>query len=1091
MKKYKICLLNIILFSGCGIESKTYESTIPFRTLESEQTGINFSNILEYKTELNIIEYLYYYNGGGVSIGDINNDGLEDIYFTANLLPDRLYLNQGNMKFKDITFDAGLNIENSWSNGANMEDVNGDGFLDIYVAKVSPISSPKTHNLLYINNGDLTFSEMSSDFGLDFSGFSTQATFFDYDRDGDLDVYLLNHSIHSIRSYGTSEKRKESDNLSGDKFYENKINEIEGKFVEVTKEANIYDSPLGYGLAITTTDINNDGWLDLYIGNDFHENDYIYINNKDKTFKESIKKSIHHSSHFTMGIDVGDLDSDGKQDIFTTDMMPYDAKIFLKSGGEDSDKISRIKKEFGFEPQFSRNHFNLNRGNGSYSEIALQTQTYATDWSWSVLLQDFDSDGLNDIFITNGIAKRPNDLDYINYLSNVDFTKYNNSKQDEIKKKLIDEMPTLKISNILFRNLGDLKFENIKNSFIGKPSLSNGAAYSDLDKDGDLDIVINNWNSESTILENLSDKKNNYISIKLKGNKSYSITRGAKVNLYSNGKEWVKENIVTRGFLSSSTHNIFFGIGKTNKLDSIVVNWPDGYMQTEKNINSNQELTIKRNDLLSLNNQVKNNSSEYFLKILPFKHQENIFYDYERERLIPESLAHEGPVGIEADFNGDGTKDLFLGGARYQSPQIYQGSKGLNFSLIDIPDFRKDSKYEDVDAATIDIDNDGDLDLYVVSGGSDLMEFDENLMDRIYLNDGKGNFSRLPISLPMTNGSSVSVSDIDNDGFDDLFLGSRSIPGSYGLSPYSFILRNNTKNSFEILIKKRFGMVTDSQWADINGDNNVDLVIVGDWMPISVYLNTGKGGFDDATVDLGLSKTNGLWNSILIDDIDNDGQLDILAGNAGSNFKWKPTIEDPVKLYLDDFDQNLQLDPIIFYNFFGNYVPFSSKDKLDKQLPYLKKKFPKYVHFSNVDNIKTLTGKSEKEIMEIKYLYELRSTLFIKDGNKFISRPLPKEAQFSSIEDFYFVNDSVPKIIYVGNYHEYVNELGMSTDNPGGILSGWNSNSKEFTNSELLPLPLSLNSRQIIRINNDNFLILTNNNYIYILSKKESISETP
>ena len=456
INKFLIFSFISIIFIGCNSEQESVPYSEIFKNLNFSKTGIDFENLLSYRTELNIIEYLYYYNGGGVAIGDINNDGLEDIYFSGNQVSDQLYLNLGNLQFKNISVESGITTNNSWSSGVTMEDINNDGYIDIYVSIVSPASPQVEKNKLYINNGDLTFSEKAKEFGLDFSGFSTQATFFDYDRDGDLDMYLLNHAIHTVRSYGTSEKRMESDSLSGDRFFENKLNESNKKFVDVTKASKIYDTPLGYGLAVTTTDINNDGLLDIYVGNDFHENDYIYINNGDKTFSESSKDKLVQMSHFTMGVDVADLNNDGFLDIFTTDMMPFDSKVLLKSGGEDPDKISRIKSEFGFQKQFSRNNFQLNRGDQTYSEIAFKTNTYASDWSWGVLLQDFNVDGKNDIFISNGIYKRPNDLDYINYLSNVDFTKYNNSKQDKIKKELISKIPTNKTSNVLFTNKGNL-----------------------------------------------------------------------------------------------------------------------------------------------------------------------------------------------------------------------------------------------------------------------------------------------------------------------------------------------------------------------------------------------------------------------------------------------------------------------------------------------------------------------------------------------------------------------------------------------------------------------------------------------------------
>ena len=1073
MRKILILFFCVSLIN-CKDSNEMPVHDILFESLDSNFSGIDFINQLTFKPYLNIIEYLYYYNGGGVAVGDINNDGLEDIFFTANQGIDRLYLNMGNLQFRDITRQAKLDLSPSWSNGVTMDDVNNDGFIDIYVSKLPMeglFKNQSTHNLLYINNGDLTFTESSNDYGLDFLGFSTQSTFFDYDKDGDLDMYLMNHATHSVRSYGTTKKRKEKDSISGDRFYENLLDEGKNEFIEVTEKSGILSSPLGYGLALTTTDINDDGWLDIYVGNDFHENDYIYINNKDKTFTESFKKYFKHSSRFTMGIDVADLNEDGKLDIFTTDMMPFDSKIALKSGGEDTDKLTKIKSDYGFEPQYSRNHFHLKKSYGDYAEVGLLTKTYATDWSWSVLLQDYDNDGINDIFISNGIAKRPNDLDYINYLSSSNYSNFVLTKQNKMKEELIDQMPELKIPNMLFKNKGNLDFGNINQSFFGDPSYSNGSAYSDLDNDGDLDLIVNNINSIASILENKTSKENKSLTIELKNNKPI---KGSRVTLFkSNDKVEVKEAITTRGFQSSSSHRLHFGLGKS-KVDSISVRWTDGKTQNLTGpFKEKIQIIYNPDQLKEKSIDVKNNFS---LSVLPYKHEEDTYLDYEREKLIPELLSSEGPAFILEDFNNDQMLDIFIGGARYRPSQILIANES-GYELADINDFRIDQKYEDVSAASFDADNDGDMDIYVVSGGNDYKENDELMMDRIYINDGNANFSRLPVSLPSTNGSIVVPHDIDNDGYDDLFVGSRSIPGGYGLSPYSFIIKNTRDGNFEPIVQSRLGMITDAKWGNIDSDPEFELIVVGDWTPIIVIDENENGKFVASKLKGG-ENYYGLWNTVELADLNNDGKSDILVGNTGKNFKWQPTMESPVYLYIDDFDDNEQSDPIIFYDFFGTYRPFNTKDNLSSQMPMIKKRFNKYKDFSKVETIENLTGKKEKNILEIKKLTELKSMLFINEGENFKPTVLPFESQWSSIQDFYWSNDT-KEIFYVGNSEEFVTELGIQSANPGGII--------EFNNKpihkEFLPLPISLNLRRVVKLNNDNILLIANDDFMYILKR--------
>ena len=1078
--KYQL-YISIIVFVliSCVDEKKedipTEKAAIYFHNVPADSSGIDFSNDLKHSDDLNIIEYLYYYNGGGVAVGDINNDGLEDMYLTGNQVSDKLYLNLGNLQFRDITKESGLNFENSWSTGVTMVDVNNDGLLDIYVCKVGNFKNLKAHNLLYINQGNTTFEESSDEYGLNFSGLSTQSAFFDYDNDGDLDMYLLNHSIHTPRSYGDIEIRKKPDSIAGDRFYENKLNEGKPKFENVTRSSSIYSSALGYGLAIAVSDINEDGFLDVYVGNDFHENDYLYINQGDKTFKESGKEYFNHTTRFTMGVDIADINNDLLPDIFSLDMMPFDAEIFLKSGGEDSDKITQIKKGFGFENQYARNTFQLNMGNGSFSDIALMTDTHATDWSWSTLIQDYDNDGLGDIFISNGIYKRPNDLDYINYISNIDYAKYDRTKQSELEKKLIEKMPTVNISNVVFRNEGDLEFERLTDNAGFSPSYSNGAAYADFDKDGDLDLIVNNINEKASLLENKSDAKN-YVSIALAGNKEHPNPHGAKTYLYAKGKRFMKELITVKGFQSASTYELHFGLGTITEIDSLEIQWLDGKTQIEKELSINKHHVVKRKMELDKTLRLKpeiDGNYEYF----PFTHMENNFLDYEREVLMPEKLSSEGPALVSADFNGDGLEDIFIGGAKYQSAALFIAQTNGSYKEDKNSVVRKDIIYEDVDATAFDMEKDGDLDLYVMSGGNDKIEGDPHLEDRIYVNDGKGNFERLKIPLIKTNGGSVSAVDFDGNGYDDLFIGNRSMPGGYGLSPFSYILKNDGTGKFGVLQQERVGMVTDSQWADINNDGLQDLVIVGDWMPITVLINQGNSKFLNKTKNLGLEHTTGMWNTIEVIDLDGDGQLDILAGNAGLNFKIKACVERPMKLYIDDFDENKQPDPIIFYDFFGSYVPFASKDKLVDQLPYLKKNFLNYADFSKVSTIEGLTGKKENEILEIRKVEELRSMIYFNVGKNFKAVPLPKEAQMSTIEDFEM--DETGNIIYIGNFLDYTTELGQSNSNSGGRLSVVTDN--KIRSLGMLPLPKALNARKIIKLSNKKFLVVSSDDVSYII----------
>lgn len=1054
-----------------------------FQELKSDATGIDFANNLEFQSDLNIVDYLYYYNGGGVAIGDLNGDGLEDIYLTGNQTADRIYKNKGNLQFEDVTAISGIDQRATWSTGVTMADVNLDGLLDIYVCKVNH-KNAQVHNLLYINKGDFRFEEVSEAMGLDFSGYSTQATFIDYDRDGDLDMYLANHSVHTVRSYGTIEKRKERVALYGDVFYENRLNEAEAKFVDVSEAVGIYGSALGYALCIVATDINNDGWMDIYVGNDFHENDYLYINNGNKTFTESIKDYTAHTSKFTMGVDALDMNNDGRIDLFTTDMLPYDPSIIMKSAGEESNQIQNIKRDFGFEDQYARNHFQLQRTKNRFDDVAVMTDTYASDWSWSVLLQDFDNNGWGDVFITNGIVKRPNDLDYINYLDEVSFDGLDEEQALALKKTLIEKMPTLKIPNKLYLNTAEAEMERYKEMNVGVESYANGAAYSDLDNDGDLDLVVNNLNATASVFENRSEGYNQ-VSIQLQGSAASPNIIGSKCILYMEGQQMKRELTSSRGFQSSSTPIIHFGLGTITRIDSLAVIWPDGASQVEYPKEVNKRIVIKRGEVSdSYTHKLETADDErYTLEVLPLRHNENTFLDYDREFLIPELLSREGPAMLHIDLNGDGRKDIFLGGAMGQESGLYLLQADGSYAKASIESFRRDARYEDIAAAAFDFDADGDLDLYVVSGGGVGRELDKHLEDRIYINMGQGDFIRYPLSLPHTNGSCVATGDFDNDGYEDIFVGSRSIPGAYGLSPYSFVLRNVGGERVDIMLKERLGMITDVRIVDVDLDNNLDIVTAGDWMPITVLLNKGDGQFEESTSRMGLGETSGFWNTIEVVDIDGDGDLDIVGGNIGENSLLRATVEAPLTLYLHDFDQNGQVDPVIFKYQRGEMIPLATKDQLVKQIPSLKKKYSGYADFAKVRDVTSLTGVAEQDILETKKVQETRSMLFINERGFYQAHPLPKTAQLSDINNFLIEdhNSTVTGIKYVGNRRDYSAEIGANTSNGGGELKGYSPATHTFSICNSLGLPSKLSYRSIVEYHTDDYLITTNNDYLYIL----------
>ena len=1055
-----LCRACIPLFGFCTIlvlatscTGRKGDPALLFKQVPASTTHIDFENALTQTAHFNIIEYLYFYNGGGVSAGDINNDGLVDLYFTANQLQNKLYLNRGNFLFEDITARAGVAGEGNWKTGTTMADVNGDGLLDIFVCGVGNYKLFNGKNQLFINNGDLTFTDATQAYGLAFQGLSTHAAFLDYDRDGDLDMYLVNHSVHTIRSHGNSRLRHESDSLAGDRLYRNEIiPHGRNSFTDVTAEAGIYNSPVGYGLSVGVSDLNLDGYPDIYVSNDFHENDYLYINQRGRTFRETVAASMPHTSRFSMGNDIADINNDGYADILTLDMLPRDEQVIKTTAGEDPYDIYSYKLSFGYHHQFARNALQLNRGvddegNLLFSDIAPLAGLEATDWSWAPLLADFDNDGHKDAFIANGIVTRPNDLDYMNFIATDSAQRFYG--YDEF----IRNMPPGKVPNFLFRNEGNLKFRDVSNEWIGsETSVSTGAVYADLDNDGDLDIVVNNVNEKASIMRNDTQGSHGWLQIELDGEGANRFGIGARVVVYGDNMSVHAEQFLSRGWQSSVSPVLHMGIGDMVSIDSVSVTWPNGKRQALRSVSKNVRIKVHQSDAGDIRDYPKGSLSTPALfaarKALPFTHRENDFNAFNTEKLIPHMLSTQGPPVATGDLNADGLEDFFIGGAVGQSGQVFFQMKDGEFVSRPQPALQADSSHEDTGSAIFDADGDGNGDLVVVSGGQQFSGEDARLRPRIYLNNGAGMLRKADGYLPeiYANASCVQKHDFDRDGDDDLFIGGRVITGQYGISAQSYLLSNDGKGHFTdeswrlkgLAGNNKLGLVTDARWADLNDDNRSDLVVVGEWMPITVMIQDEKGIFSDRTNAYGLEKTNGWWNALHEADFDNDGDMDFVAGNLGWNSRLRATAEAPVALYVGDMDDNGGIDHLLTYYNNNKQYPFISRDQLVQQSPSFKRKFLRYNNFKNVKREDIIPAAGLEEFT-IKEAFCFSSVYLENRKGKFSLVSLPVNAQMFPVFAFAsgdFNDDGKIDVLVAGNLLAVQPDLGRYDAGYGVVLTG-------------------------------------------------------
>lgn len=1020
--------LTLLLLWSCDNKSKRFELMKP------NVTGVVFSNELSYTEAFNPYTYRNFYNGAGVALGDINNDGLIDIYFTGNLVDNALYLNRGDFKFEDITETAGVACENIWSSGATFVDINQDGWLDLYVCKSGMPGGKNRHNELFINQKDNTFKEASAEYGLNITGLSVQAAFFDYDLDGDLDCYLLNNSMRSVGAYDLIENQRNIPDTEGNRLLENR----NGFFVNVSEEAGIYSSKIGFGLGITLSDFNNDLWPDLFISNDFFEKDYLYINNQNGGFDEMGDTYFNATSMGSMGADAADIDNDLNTDLMVTEMLPETlSRKKLKASYENWDK-QQLAKSKGYGNQFPRNVLQRNMGAETFAEISRIAGVDGSEWSWAALFFDMDNDGLKDLYISNGIHKDLLDRDYLTFMANDEKVRQLIEEDNDVLSKLIDVMPSAAVPNGAYKNKGSFQFENARDLWgFETPSFSNGSAYGDLDNDGDLDLVVNNINAPAFVYKNNSTE-NNYVQISLKGFEKNTFAVGSKVIVHQEGQKSMLEQFPSRGFQSAISNRLHFGLGKNSRIDSIEILWPDQKRSVLKEVTANQHIqvgyaTAIKTGIVVLNENKNTRSVDQ--GILSFTHKENGFVDFNQERLLPQMFSNEGPVIIKADLNGDKQPDFFFGGAKDQASELWL-SDGEKYSSSSKIEFEKDAMSEDTKALFMDVDNDGDEDLYVGSSGKAYSKFSFNLHDRIYINHGNGRFEKqnsILFSRPFATGA-LTAADFDNDGDIDIFVGERYQVETYGKDGQGYILRNDGAGNFTEEAPEVFsqiGMLTDAKHLDVNKDGYEDLIVVGEWMSPKVFINT-QGTFIEAKESFGLSNEQGLWATLEIADLNADGHQDLVLGNIGENSFYKKGM----KMFVKDFDGNGTEEQIMTYHESGTDFPILDRDELFKQIPSLKKKYLYYKDYANA-NMTDLFGSDVYQTALIKELRELSSAIYWGSDNGFTKNTLASEIQYANVSSILLEdtdNNGTIDIVLGGNQSKIKPQFGPLESSNGWIL---------------------------------------------------------